>query len=353
MDFRRHVTAGRLSELVGKNDTALQADEVVRTLGWRRVAEQELAQADPATRRYLDDYARGVNDYIGKQVALASCRSTTPSSASTTPLSADRALDGAGLRHLVQGDGLGPAGQLRRRALPRPHPRHGQGRRPGRAALPGRTPTASTSRSSPQGRTRRGRRASAPRRPATATRCRRRAATHASTRTSSSTRTSAKPDPDGLVAALLSAPVQQTAGRRAAGGRRRPGPARRRRRRQRDRLELLGGRRAAHDDRQADARQRPAPRARHPGHLVPDGPALPDADPDDLPVRRRRLHLLRRPRGDHRPHPADRLGDDQPRPGRHGLLPGEAGRRPLSARRPVRPAADPAGDRSRSRGRRP
>ncbi|MGZ4602493.1 MAG: penicillin acylase family protein [Kineosporiaceae bacterium] len=64
MDFRRHVTAGRLSELVGTSDEALQADKVVRTLGWRRVAQQELDQADPTTRRYLDDYARGVNDYI-------------------------------------------------------------------------------------------------------------------------------------------------------------------------------------------------------------------------------------------------------------------------------------------------
>jgi len=64
MDFRRHVTAGRLSELVGENDTALQADKVVRTLGWRRVAQAELEQADPTSRRYLDDYARGVNDYI-------------------------------------------------------------------------------------------------------------------------------------------------------------------------------------------------------------------------------------------------------------------------------------------------
>ena len=45
MDFRRHVTAGRLSELVGQDDTALQADKVVRTLGWRRVAQQELNQA--------------------------------------------------------------------------------------------------------------------------------------------------------------------------------------------------------------------------------------------------------------------------------------------------------------------
>jgi penicillin amidase len=64
MDFRRHVTAGRLSELVGDDATALQADKVVRTLGWRRVAQQELDQAAPATRRYLDDYAQGVNGYI-------------------------------------------------------------------------------------------------------------------------------------------------------------------------------------------------------------------------------------------------------------------------------------------------
>ena len=64
MDFRRHVTAGRLSELVGQDDTALRADKVVRTLGWRRVAEQELGQADPVTRRYLDAYSLGVNDYI-------------------------------------------------------------------------------------------------------------------------------------------------------------------------------------------------------------------------------------------------------------------------------------------------
>src|SRR3954451_2964722 len=67
MDFRRHVTAGRLSELVGKDDTALQSDKVVRTLGCRRVAQQELAQADPTTRRYLDDYARGVNDYVASK----------------------------------------------------------------------------------------------------------------------------------------------------------------------------------------------------------------------------------------------------------------------------------------------
>ena len=46
MDFRRHVTAGRLAELVG--DAALDTDKFVRTLGWRRVAR---AGAGPARRR--------------------------------------------------------------------------------------------------------------------------------------------------------------------------------------------------------------------------------------------------------------------------------------------------------------
>jgi penicillin amidase len=62
MDFRRHVTAGRLSELVGKS--ALDTDKYVRTLGWRRVAQQELALVDPKTKALLDAYSRGVNSYI-------------------------------------------------------------------------------------------------------------------------------------------------------------------------------------------------------------------------------------------------------------------------------------------------
>ncbi|MFI5713984.1 penicillin acylase family protein [Kribbella sp. NPDC051620] len=62
MDFRRHVTSGRLAELFGKD--ALETDKFVRTLGWRRVAEKELALLTPTTRQYLDDYARGVNAYL-------------------------------------------------------------------------------------------------------------------------------------------------------------------------------------------------------------------------------------------------------------------------------------------------
>ena len=62
MDVRRHATAGRLSELFG--EAGLESDLVVRTLGWRRVAEQELTMLRPATRSALDAYAEGVNAYL-------------------------------------------------------------------------------------------------------------------------------------------------------------------------------------------------------------------------------------------------------------------------------------------------
>lgn len=64
MDYRRHVTSGRLSELVGENAEALEADKVIRTLGWRRVAEQEWDLLTPETRGYLQAYADGVNAYL-------------------------------------------------------------------------------------------------------------------------------------------------------------------------------------------------------------------------------------------------------------------------------------------------
>ncbi|MCR6493715.1 penicillin acylase family protein [Cellulomonas sp. P24] len=67
MDYRRHVTAGRLSELVGANSDALAADKVIRTFGWRRVAEQELPLLAPTTRAYLQAYADGVNAYLSSR----------------------------------------------------------------------------------------------------------------------------------------------------------------------------------------------------------------------------------------------------------------------------------------------
>ncbi|WP_020017211.1 penicillin acylase family protein [Promicromonospora sukumoe] len=64
MDYRRHVTAGRLAELVGNNEDAIKADMVTRTFGWRHVAEEEFNILDDTTRQYLQAYADGVNAYL-------------------------------------------------------------------------------------------------------------------------------------------------------------------------------------------------------------------------------------------------------------------------------------------------
>ena len=62
MDVRRHVTAGRLSELFGEE--ALETDKYIRTMGWRRVAEEEWALLETETRDALSAYADGVNAYL-------------------------------------------------------------------------------------------------------------------------------------------------------------------------------------------------------------------------------------------------------------------------------------------------
>ncbi|MGH8794069.1 MAG: penicillin acylase family protein [Stackebrandtia sp.] len=62
MDFRRHVTSGRLAELFGPDQTA--TDATIRTMGWRRVAEQEWELLGEETRGYFTAYADGVNAYL-------------------------------------------------------------------------------------------------------------------------------------------------------------------------------------------------------------------------------------------------------------------------------------------------
>ncbi len=64
MDLRRHITAGRLAEIVGQD--GVETDRVIRTLGWRRVAEAELPRLASTTRQYLQAYAEGVNAYIAQ-----------------------------------------------------------------------------------------------------------------------------------------------------------------------------------------------------------------------------------------------------------------------------------------------
>nr|WP_145492530.1 MULTISPECIES: penicillin acylase family protein [Streptomyces] len=73
MDVRRHMTAGRLSEMFGKSQ--VKNDEFLRTLGWQRVAKQEYdTKLSASAKSYLDAYSKGVNAYLkgksGKDISL-------------------------------------------------------------------------------------------------------------------------------------------------------------------------------------------------------------------------------------------------------------------------------------------
>ncbi|MFC2079532.1 penicillin acylase family protein [Candidatus Bipolaricaulota bacterium] len=74
MEFWRHTASGTLSELVGRTTSSLRADIFIRTLGWRQVAERELASMDSQTRQWLEAFCSGVNAYIStrspRQLAL-------------------------------------------------------------------------------------------------------------------------------------------------------------------------------------------------------------------------------------------------------------------------------------------
>ena len=63
MDVRRHMTAGRLSELFGEKQ--VETDAFLRTMGWHDVAKKEYdTKLSAQTKRYLKAYAAGVNAYL-------------------------------------------------------------------------------------------------------------------------------------------------------------------------------------------------------------------------------------------------------------------------------------------------
>lgn len=63
MDVRRHMTAGRLSEMFGKSQ--VKTDSFLRTLGWHRVAQKEYdTKLSASTKKNLQAYSAGVNAYL-------------------------------------------------------------------------------------------------------------------------------------------------------------------------------------------------------------------------------------------------------------------------------------------------
>jgi penicillin amidase len=62
MEFNRRVASGTLSEICG--EATLETDRFLRTLGWRHVAEQEVASLQGDALVALDAFSAGVNAYI-------------------------------------------------------------------------------------------------------------------------------------------------------------------------------------------------------------------------------------------------------------------------------------------------
>jgi penicillin amidase len=67
MEFQRHIGQGRIGELTGKVDSVLETDMFIRTVGWNRSAQADLAALPPDTRNVLEAYSAGVNAYIANR----------------------------------------------------------------------------------------------------------------------------------------------------------------------------------------------------------------------------------------------------------------------------------------------
>ncbi len=62
MEFHRRLASGTLAEIAG--GMALEVDRFARIIGFRRVAQADMALLDEQTRRYLEAYSQGVNTFI-------------------------------------------------------------------------------------------------------------------------------------------------------------------------------------------------------------------------------------------------------------------------------------------------
>ena len=290
MDLRRHVTAGRLpSSSAAPGSTATRSSA---RMGWRRVAEQELPTLAPETRQYLQAYADGVNAYIKQAGVAGEDVAGVHRARAPQPRLPRRAVDARRLARLAQGDGVGPARQLQGRAGPGPPVAH---RRASVKQVDLLYPPYPVDRNQPilSGRRTGSRRRRRPTRPAspapaalTALRTRRTAGAAVDSALASVDAVPAQP----LGAATASAPTRgSSSGARTTTGK---------------------------------------PLLANDPHLGLAIPGIWDQVNLQCRTRQRRvpvpglgLHLLGPARRRHRPQRQGRVGDDQPRPRRHRLLP--------------------------------
>ncbi len=68
MDFWRHQAVGRLSELLGSS--MVDIDKYLQTMGWERIAMEEWALLDSASRNILSAFTDGINAYLATHSGL-------------------------------------------------------------------------------------------------------------------------------------------------------------------------------------------------------------------------------------------------------------------------------------------
>ena len=334
MDLRRHITAGRLSELVGKD--GLDTDKVIRTMGWRRIAEEELPTLKPQTRQMLQAYADGVNTYLrgrtprdvaieytilGLQLPTAEIEEWTPVDSLAWLKAMAWDLKGNYADELARARLFG---RLTPAQISQIYPAYDYEAHP---------PILGTDEWSPRVPDR---------------------ATKSAVPSALTTVRHARLHPGGCRRGARRRPAHQCggAGRVREGARRAERHPAAGRARCGHRLELVGRVRGPHHHREAAARQRPAPRGQPARHLDPEQPELPHRVAG-LPARRQRLLVRRRAGRDHRPQRRHRVGLHQPRARRHRLLPRAGRRRHLPARRRLGAGHHPPGGHQGRRRRRP
>ena len=289
MDFRRHVTAGRLCEMFGKS--TVETDKYIRTMGWRRVAEQEYDLLGPADAELPRGLQRRRERLPQGPHADRPVGGVHRARAHRARLQAGE-VDAGRLAGLAQGDGVGPARQ--------------HGRRDRRAALLSAAARPSRSPSSTRATPTTGNKPIVDRPPQTAP----------------SGCTLPRPAPGtGAVQALDAVrrgvdAIPDLMGRGSG-----------------HRLQLLGGLRRAHRTGKPLLANDPHLDASMPGIWYQMGLHCRSVDAD-CPFDVSGFTFSGRARRGHRPQPRHRLGVHQPGPRRHRPLPGEG--------RPARPISTTA-----------
>ena len=70
MEYQRQLSYGRLAEILGDSDGAIESDQLMRMLGLRPAATRAYAVLPAETKSILEAYAAGVNAYLASRPRL-------------------------------------------------------------------------------------------------------------------------------------------------------------------------------------------------------------------------------------------------------------------------------------------